>query len=82
MTAIWVREKIRRAQEATAGINLGLWDALAHLQRVGRPSNGAGIYADVDAFRRALADAATVIARAQEIVRATDWPSPEDYEAP
>lgn len=72
--------KIKRAREATAGIDLGLWDAIARLQRIGHTGNGAGIYADVTAFRSALGDAATAIARAQEIVRATDWPTNEDYD--
>lgn len=75
-----VRSKIERARQATAGIDLGLWDAIGRLQRVGNTSNGAGIYADVSAFRSALGDAATAIARAQEIVRATDWPTAQDYD--
>ena len=75
------RDKIKRARAATAGIDLGLWYAIERLQRVGQVSNGAGIYADVGAFRQALADAAGAIARAQEIVRATDWPTNEDYDA-
>lgn len=76
--------KIKRARDATAGIDLGLWDAIGRLQdigRFGRVGNGAGIYADVTAFRSALADAATAIARAQEIVRSTDWPTKQDYDA-
>lgn len=75
-----IAEKITRARAAAAGIDLGLWDAIARLQRTGQVSNGAGIYADVLAFRRALGDAAAAISRAQEIVRATDWPTAEDYD--
>jgi len=73
--------KIKKARDATAGIDLGLWDAIERLQRIGQTGNGAGIYADVSAFRSALGDAAAAIARAQEIVRATDWPTNEDYDA-
>ena len=72
--------KIKRAREATAGIDLRLWDAIERLQRIGHLGNGAGIYADVSAFRSALGDAAAAIARAQEIVRSTDWPTNEDYD--
>ena len=74
------RTKIEKARQATAGIDLGLWDAIGRLQRIGHVGNGAGIYADVSAFRAALGDAAAAIARAQEIVRATDWPTDEDYD--
>jgi len=74
------RAKIRKAQAATAGIDLGLWAAIERLQRAGSQGNGAGIYADVPQFRAALADAASAISRAQEIVRATDWPTNEDYD--
>lgn len=74
------RAKIEKARQATAGIDLGLWDAVERLRRIGFVSNGAGIYADVSAFRSALADAASAIARAQEIIRATDWPTNEDYD--
>lgn len=74
-------EKIHQARAATAGIDLGLWDAIATLQRTGRVGNGAGIYSDVSAFRRALTDAAAAIVRAQQIVEATDWPTEEDYDA-
>lgn len=74
------RAKIEKGRQATAGIDLGLWDAISRLQRIGGTGNGAGIYADVSAFRSALGDAATAIARAQEIVRATDWPTAEDYD--
>jgi hypothetical protein len=74
------REKIRKARDATAGIDLGLWDAIERLQRIGQVSNGAAIYADVPGFRAALGAAASAIVRAQEIVRATDWPTDEDYD--
>jgi hypothetical protein len=74
------REKIRKARDATAGIDLGLWDAITALQRIGQVSNGAAIYADVPGFRAALGHAASAIVRAQEIVRATDWPTDEDYD--
>ena len=74
------RTKIAKAAAATAGIDLGLWDAIERLQRAGGNSNGAGIYADVPQFRAALAHAASAILRAQEIVRATDWPTNEDYD--
>jgi hypothetical protein len=74
------REKIRKARDATLGIDLDLWSAIERLQRVGQVANGAAIYADVPAFRSALAVAASAIMRAQEIVRATDWPTAEDYD--
>ena len=74
------RAKITKAAAATAGIDLGLWDAIDRLLRAGSHGNGAGIYADVPQFRAALADAASAILRAQEIVRATDWPTNEDYD--
>jgi hypothetical protein len=74
------RAKIIRAREATKAIDKDLWQPIQHLQDVGNAGNGAGIYADIHRFRRALADAATAIIRAQKITDVTDWPTDHDYD--
>jgi hypothetical protein len=74
------RAKIIRAREATEAIDRDLWGPIERLQAAGSGGNGAGIYADVYRFRGALADAAAAVARAQKIVRETDWPSDHDYD--
>lgn len=74
------RAKIIRAREATKAIDGDLWDPIDRLRQAGNLSNGAGIYADIPRFRRALADAFAAISRARKIVEVTDWPTDHDYD--
>jgi hypothetical protein len=77
---ILARAKINRAQRETARINDVLWESIRCLQGAGCRSNGAGIFSDLSRFRSALAEAAIAIKRAQDIVKATDWPTDNDYD--
>jgi hypothetical protein len=74
------RARIAKARAATIAIDQDLWSPIERLQRAGESANGAGIYADVPRFRSALHEAAAAIARAQKIIRETDWPSDHDYD--
>ena len=74
------RAKIARADQAVTAIDKDLWRPIERLQRAGSESNGAGIYPDILRFRGALSEAAEAIARAQKIIRETDWPSDQDYD--
>lgn len=76
------RERIANAATVTAAIDSGaLWPAIERLQRVGQVGNGAGIYADVPAFRQALHAARAAIVAAQTLIETTEWPTAEDYDA-
>jgi hypothetical protein len=79
-TKIIARHKIVKAKLATDAIDNDLWRPIERLKSAGATSNGAGIYADVPRLRTALVDAAEAIARAQKIVRETDWPTDHDYD--
>jgi hypothetical protein len=74
-------ERIAVARATTATIDDALWPAIERLQKVGQVGNGAGIYADVAAFKEALRKTAATIAAAQKLIEATQWPSDEDYDA-
>lgn len=77
---IHARTKINRAAQATARIDKDLWGPIQRLQDAGRGSNGAGIYSDLSRFRSALADAAAAIRGAQDVMKATEWPTDRDYD--
>ena len=77
---ILARAKINRAARETKRIDDELWGPLKRLENAGSCGNGAGIYSDISLFRSALAEAAAAIKRAQDIVKATDWPTPHDYD--
>lgn len=74
-------ERIAVARATTATIDDALWPAIERLQRVGRTGNGAGIYADVAAFRKELKALAATIVAAKKLIDDTQWPTDEDYEA-
>jgi len=75
-----IRDRIARAQEATAKIDRDLWRPLERLTDICKPSNGAGIFCDIPRIKSALAEAAAAIASAQKIMNDTEWPSDRDYD--
>jgi hypothetical protein len=73
-------ETIQAAAKATAETDAALDWACAMLERY-RDRNARGVYAHPYALGAHLAEAREAIARAEGIIRNTQWPTDEDYDA-
>lgn len=80
VAAMRAREKITLAADATKAMDKLLMSALDDLRIALGRGNGAGVYSDVSAVRSALQNAKVAIAKAQDVVGKTRWPSDEDYD--
>jgi hypothetical protein len=74
------QQRIRSAAHATDETDAAIDRVCAMLEHY-RDRNTLGVYAHPHALRAHLAEAREAIGRAEEIVRKTQWPTDEDYDA-
>ena len=72
--------RIRAAAKATDEVDAALDRVCAMLEHY-RDRNALRVYAHPYALRAHLAEAREAIARAEEIVRQTPWPTDKDYDS-
>lgn len=80
MSRTAIRAKMHKAQAATKAMDDLVLDKLRDLTRAMNDGNGAAIYHDHHQVACLLSDVGVAIRKAQEVYRATDWPTADDYD--